>query len=246
MAKRKREATADEIIRSFADDERALALYLRDDPVAFAKHVCGITPHPAQVEFLKLPIEDNYHVMLPWARQTGKSKICSVFIAHRLFSRKGYRAFLFSPSEDQSRQAIWSDVVKYFKTNDFLAARMESEVRGDTLYVGGDKWGAQFELVKIGFEGKLGRGRSTNGNGVIIFEELGVMNAADVCKGNLSPITRSGGGEIILSSPSDPGGTLHQIYSYWKSAETENPRFRVIECDWTQTTHCTKEWVEEL
>lgn len=244
MAKRKREATAEEIIRSFADDERALALYLRDDPTAFARHVCGITPHSKQAEFLSLPIEDNMHVMLPWGRQEGKSLITSIYIAHRLYAKQGFRAYLFSPSEDQSR-AIYNDVVRWFRTSDFLRRYCKSDPKGDILHVGDEKWGAYCELVKIGFEGRLGRSRSTRGNGVIVYDEFAVLQSSDIVKGNLSPITASGGGEIILSSPGDPGSTIHQVYEHWKSAEKDNPRYRVIECTWQDTAHVRPEWVED-
>jgi hypothetical protein len=244
MGKRKREATAEEIINSFGADERALALYLRDNPAAFAKHVCGIDPHPKQAEFLSLPIESNMHVMLPWGRQEGKSLVTSLYIAHRLYAKRGFRAYIFSPSEDQSR-AIFNDVVKWFQTSEFLRRFVKSTHKGDILHVGDEQWGAYCELVKIGFEGRLGRSRSTRGNGVIVYDEFAVLQSADVVKGALSPITASGGGEIILSSPGDLGGTLHQLYEHWKAAEKANPRYRVIECHWSETKHVSPEWVAD-
>src|SRR5687767_7201867 len=102
MGKKTRQPTNDEIIASFDNDSKAFALWLRQNPIAFCKYICGLTPHRAQEEFLNLSFKTS-HVMLPWGRQFGKSTIVAFYIAHLLFSQPNYSAFLFAPSGDQTK-----------------------------------------------------------------------------------------------------------------------------------------------
>lgn len=239
-----RPATAEQTIEAFDSDLIALAQYLRDDPIAFCRIALGFQPHSKQAEFMRLPVWDNYHVMLPWGRQFGKSFIVSAMIAYCLFAFPDFRVYLFSPAEDQTR-TILDQATKFFRRSDILKRLVKAKVSGDRLDIGGDDWGSYVELVKIGHKGKYGRGRSTSGKGLIVYEEFNVLEAPDVIKQTLTPIIRSGGGEVILSSPGDPGGEMHRLYELWSSAAKENDRYRVIECRYDETDHLSDEFVED-
>lgn len=245
MAKRKRPPTSEEIIQSFDDKVRDVALRLRCDPVLFCTHVLGFTPHRKQAEFLRLPIWEQHHVMLPWGRQMGKSFVTAAFIAWCLFAFRDFRVFLFSPAEDQSK-AIFNQVVKFYQRSPLLKGLTSFTPKGDEFTVGGDEWGSYCELVKVGHKGRLGRSRSTSGKGIIVFEEYNVFDMQEDVKATLTPIMRSGGGEILLSSPGDPGGPMHRIYKLWKETqEGGNKRYNVIECSIHDVDHLPPEFAED-
>jgi len=244
MAKRRREATSAEIIATFDDDTRAFAAWMRDDPVAFCRHVVGKQPHKAQQDFLRSRIYENMHVMLPWGRQFGKSWITAVYIAWCLFAFSDFSVFIFSPSEGQSKQ-IFDYVADIYRKSDFLKRFLPVKELGNFIHVGGADWNSKLELVRIGHEGRLGKGRSSKGRGLIVFDEYALFLATEAIKANLTPIIASGGGEIVLSSPGDPDSPMHELYRIWSAFEKEgNEKYRVIPCRWQDTEHLTPDWVE--
>jgi hypothetical protein len=245
MAKKSREPTPEEIIAQFDKSTIDGALALRNDPVLFCQVALGFTPHKRQAEFLRLPIWEQYHVMLPWGRQMGKSFIVAAFVAWALFAFRDFRVYLFSPAEDQSK-AIFNQVVKFYKRSPILKALTTCKESGDEFTVGGSDWGAFCELVKVGHKGRLGRSRSTAGRGIIIFEEYNVFDMQEDVKAALTPIMRSGGGEVVLSSPGDPGGPMHRIYELWKQTQAGgNDRYHVIECSINDVDHLPAEFAED-
>ena len=226
------------------DDAQAFALFLRDDPIAFCRHICKLNPHPAQKEFLTLNLIDGMHVCLPWFRQGGKSTIVAFYICWALFSIQGFRAFLFAPSGDQTKE-IYNKICHIYETSPFLKRYIPAKQTGDTLTVGNADWDAKVELVRTGLTGDLGRGRSSSGKGIIVFDEFAHFLYGQQLRGSLTPIIASGGGEVVLSSPGDPGSPMHRLYETWKAFHSEgNSKYRVIECDWKQCPHITADWIE--
>ncbi len=245
-AKKTKKHTPEEIINSFDSEERSVHLELRNDPVLFAEKVCGILPHRKQREFLNLPVWQNYRLMLPWGRQFGKSLSTSILIAYCIFAFKNFRVFLFAPSGDQTKQ-IYDNVVSIYQTSPYLQRYCKIKIKGDKLEVGGPDWGSYVELVRVGLTGDLGRSRSSKGQGktIIVFDEFSQFIYPEQILGSLTPIIAAGGGQILLSSPGDPGSAMHRIYEDWTEQSKSNDRYRVIDCDWTDTDHITEEWVED-
>lgn len=244
--KRSKQHTPEEIIGAYDDSELSVHEQLRSDPILFAEKICGIEPHNKQAEFLRLHVWKNYRVMLPWGRQFGKSISTSVLIAYCLFAFKNFRVYLFAPSGDQTKQ-IFDNVVSIFQTSPYLKQFCKTNIKGDTLKVGGPEWGSFVELVRVGLTGDLGRGRSSKGVGksLIVFDEFSQFLYPEQVLGALTPIIAAGGGQILLSSPGDPGSAMHRIYEDWKEQSKTNPRYRVIDCDWRDTEHITQEWVDD-
>src|SRR5688572_30352793 len=100
--KRRQTLSPEQILAGIDEQELAVHLALQNDPVLFANHVCNFKPHKKQIQVLNSPLE-QHKTMLAWGRRFGKTYIIAMYIAHKLFSRKEYTAYIFAPSGDQSR-----------------------------------------------------------------------------------------------------------------------------------------------
>ena len=240
-----RKPTSEEVLTAYDPGEIEVHQCLRSDPVAFVQNVCGLTPHSKQVEFLNLPFGDGLHIMLPWGRQMGKSTIVAYLVAWLTFSVPGFRAYLFSPSGDQTKQ-IFDKICHLYETSEYLKRYLPSRIKGNVLHVGPKEWDSRIELVKIGLTGDLGRGRSSEGKGLVVFDEFSSFLYGEAVRGTLGPIIASGGSEIVLSSPGDPDSEMHIVYEHWKALEQQgHKRYRVIECEWSDTLHLKQEWFQD-
>jgi len=243
--KSKRQATTAETIAAYDSDEQSMHLRLRSDPIFFCENICGLKPHRKQRDFLSLPIWESQHVMMPWGRQFGKSVITAYWLAWCLFALSGYRAFLFSPSGDQTKE-IMERLCHVYETSPYLKTYMPSHIKGNVLTVGSKEWDSKCELVRVGLTGDLGRGRSSDGKGVVVYDEFASFLYGDQIRGTLNHIVASGGGEVVLSSPGDPGSEMDTIRLLWKQLQADgNKRYHVIECQWSDTDHLSKEWMED-
>lgn len=244
VATRKGIATAEQIVQSFDPDSISVHEQLRNDPVFFCEKICGWTPHRKQREFLRLPIENDMKVMMPWGRGLGKSQCVIARTAWKLFASRGYKAYVFAPSGDQSKE-IWGGICKVYESSPYLNQFTTYKIKGNELTVGDKSWGSKCELVRVGLLGDLGRSRHTSGNGVLIFDEASHFLYLPEVYGTLSCMTGGGGATVLLSSPGDVGSPMHKMYLSWKQLEKTIDRYRVIECRWDDTDHISQEWVDD-
>jgi len=238
------------IVASFDDDEIALARYLRDDPVAFCRHVLQVRPHRKQVEVLTSPLE-RQSSLLPWGRQFGKSTVIRWYLAWKLFSSRGYTAYVMSPSGEQSAK-FFERLLDVFEQSAYLRTYATWKVSGRTLHVGGDEWGASVEWLKVGLDASNVRGRTiTDGNGLVVYDEAASFLYPEQIIGVTLPFCATGGGAVYLSSPGEIGSYFHALYEDFKAQERlarergETPRHRVYEADWRDVDHLSAEFVAE-
>lgn len=237
--------TNEQILASTPDDELALHLLLRDDPVSFARHACKFEPHSKQIEVLTMPLE-RHKTMLPWGRRFGKTWTIAVYLAWRLFSVAGYNAFIFAPSGDQSR-VLFEYIQSIYETSPYLQRYAECNVKGSRFSVGGKEWGSFVEHVKTGLVGDHARGRGIkDGKGLIVFDEIATFLYPEAVTSAIKPFISTGGGMVLLSSPGEVGSWMHQTYLDWKEQERIGSELhRVIECQWSDTRHIKQDVVEE-
>ena len=243
-AKRK-DFSPEQILANYDEDEISLHKRMRDDPVTFARVACQFEPHRKQIEFLNSPLE-KLKTMLPWGRRFGKSYIVAVYLAWKLFSEKGYNAYLFAPSGDQSR-ILFDYIYDIYETSPYLLNYATFRVKGNTLYVGGSKWRSKVESVKTGLVGDQARGRGVaEGKGLIVFDEIASFLYPEQVTAAIKPFVATGGGMVLLSSPGECGSWMHSCYLDWKEQERQGSKLhRVIECDWRDTDHILPEVVAE-
>lgn len=243
--KKKQQLSKEQILSSVDDEELAFHLLLRDDPIAFARHACKFEPHSKQLEVLNAPLE-QYKTMLPWGRRFGKTICVATYIAWRLFSIQGYNAFIFAPSGDQSR-VLFDYIESIYETSSYLRRYAQFSVRGNRLTVGDKQWGSYVEHVKTGLVGDHARGKGVNdGKGLIVFDEIATFLYPEQVTSAIKPYVATGGGIVLLSSPGEVGSWMHQTYEDWKEQEKlGSPIHRVIECQWSDTNHISREVVEE-
>lgn len=248
-AKRKQTLTNEQILAAVPSDEIVLHNWLRSDPVAFCRHALKFNPHKKQIEVLRAPLE-RCKSILPWLRQAGKSTIMANFLTHRLFACRNYSAFLFAPSGEQSR-LLFDKIVHNYETSDYLRRYTDFKVKGHVLSVGGHAWNSKVEWIKTGLTAENARGRSTSGNGIVVFDEIASFLYPQEIVGVIEPFIASGGGEVFLSSPGEVGSFMHGVYLDFKEQEAlaladgRTPRHRVYECEWSDTDHISAEFVAE-
>ncbi len=246
--KRKTRAISpDEVIASFDGSERKIHEQLRAAPVLFSEKVVGFTPHKAQVKFLTSDIESK-RTLLPWARRFGKSWIVAVYIAWKLFSVKGYNAYVFAPSGEQS-SVIFDYVIKIYSESEYLRRFTTVKRKGNTFTVGKEDWNSTVELVKTGLVGDHARGKGIHGKkmGLIAFDEVNSFIYPEEVTAAIKPFASiSGGGIIYLGSPGEIGSWYHQTYTDWKQRHDEgSDKHLVIDCSWKDAPHIDPEFVAE-
>jgi len=91
-----------------------------EDPVMFAKafNASPKTLSSKQTEFLT-QILTRTHIVLTWARQTGKSTVLAIAIAYWLLMGNKERIYVFAPVEDQSKE-IYDKVSQILFKHDFF------------------------------------------------------------------------------------------------------------------------------
>lgn len=218
---------------------------MRDDPVFFVRKVCGLEPHSKQIEVLTSPLE-KLKTMLPWGRRFGKTKIIACFLAWKLFSVAGYNAYIFAPSGDQSH-ILFENVISIYETSPYLQRYSQFTVKGGQLCVGDKRWNATLEHIKTGLVGDHARGKGVkNGKGLIVFDEISTFLYPEIVTSTIKPYIATGGGMVLLSSPSEIGSWMHQTYEDWKEQERNGSKIhKVIECNWADTNHILPEVVAE-
>lgn len=236
--------TANEILSSFDDDEIALHRMMRNDGVSFAKIACDFIPHKKQEIVLQSKLEGWRKTMLPWGRQFGKTQIMAIYIAWMLFAQKGYTAYLFAPSGDQSK-ILFERICHIYKASEYLQRYTTCKIKSNTLEVGGPKWNSVAEYIKTGLTAENARGRACP-NGIIVFDEIASFLYGDQVTAVIEPFIGAGGGIVYLSSPGEIGSFMHQLYLDLKEQEQlGSDQHKVIEAIWSDTNHLSKEFVEE-
>jgi len=245
MARKKSQPTKEQILAAVDDDELALHLLLRNDPVAFCRHVCGIDPHKAQVQFLTANLE-LLRTLLAWARRFGKSKIVAVYLAWCLFAVAGYNAYVFAPSGEQSSVVV-DYIQEIYETSPYLQRYTNFRRKGNKFSVGDSKWRSSVELVKTGLTGDNARGQGVQGGkGLIVFDEVNSFLYANEVTEAIKPFVSPGGGIIYLGSPGDVGSWWHQTHQDWKARQAEgSKRHLVIDCTYKDVEHIDRDFVEE-
>ena len=250
---KKRNLSADEIIESYDPKELAIHEAFRKDPLVFCELAVNppFTPNKVQAQVLNANLHQQ-RTMLAWARAFGKSHTMKYKIAWDLFRLKGFKIFLFCPSEDQAR-LIFDEVVRIYKTSDYLNQNVPYRVKGNTLFVGDEKWNSTLELLAVGLTGSTARGRHTAGCGYLVGDEINSHIYADRIAGVLEPFVLSGGGIVYLSSPGEatPDNFMYQTYLDWRAMERlalsdgRKPKHRVIKCRLRDVEHIDREEVKE-
>lgn len=244
-ATKERHLEPEQIIAAYEEDAKQWHFTLRDDPIAFARHICGFEPHKAQVRVLTADLESK-RTLLPWARRFGKSWIVAVYLAWKLFSVPGYNAYVFAPSGEQS-SVIFDYVVSIFETSEYLRTFTSYRRKGNKFTVGDNEWRASVELVKTGLVGDHARGRGVQGGrGLIVFDEVNSFIYPEEVTAAIKPFVSPGGGIVYLGSPGEIGSWYHETYTDWKQREAEgSDRHLVIECSWQDAPHIDADFVAE-
>lgn len=97
----------------------------KEDPVTFAQafNASPKTLSTKQKEFLKVIIHKE-HIVLIWARQTGKSTVLGIAIAYWLLMGEMERIYVFAPIDDQSKE-IFAKVESILRKHEFFEQYMK-------------------------------------------------------------------------------------------------------------------------
>lgn len=243
--RRHREPTPEETIAAYGDESR-YHLYLRSNPIAFSRVVCGIVPNTFQTRVLTCtpPLWESYSILCP-GRQYGKSLITAVYLLWAMVGQPDFRAFIMAPSGKQSSH-ILTYMTDLLEKSAYAQTYIEWQYKGDTLSIGGKDWGSQCTLIRTGLHGGGARGASTRGSGLVVWDEFSTFYDSAEIKQVTGVLSASGGGQLIVSSPSWVGSHYHRLYTYYKDQhQAGNTRYQVFDAEWTDTNHITAEWISE-
>jgi len=246
VAKRRhREPTPEETIAAYGE-ETDYHLYLRRNPVAFSRIVCNIIPNAFQERVLTCtpPLWESYSILCP-GRQYGKSLITAVYLLWAMVGHPDFRAFIMAPSGKQSSH-ILTYMTDLLDKSPYAQTYIEWQYKGDTLSIGGKDWGSQCTLIRTGLHGGGARGASTRGSGLVVWDEFSTFYDSAEIKQVTGVLSASGGGQLIVSSPSWVGSHYHRLYEYYKAQhQAGNTRYQVFDATWQDTNHITAEWIAE-
>jgi len=251
-AKKRKAASPEEVIHAFGDDVDT-HLWLRDDPIAFCKHVLAFEPHKGQSVLLRDDLTGQF-TLIVGSRQTGKTFGMAAKVSYDLFAYPGIRIFVFNPSESQS-DILFDYVRRFYKSSPYLSRYCNTRVKGKKLFVGSENESV-LEVVKVGTDGSTARGRSVEGFGYVIGDETqGLVDAwtiAQACEAFAST-NRKGGGIVYMSSPGDPvdGNFFYSTYKDWSEqqriakSEGRKSRHRVLTFKSSDNPLITPEFLED-
>lgn len=160
-----------------------------------------------------------------------------------MVSEPDMRIFVMSSSGKLSNHIV--DYMRgILEKSTYAKQYIEWRHKGDTITIGGKEWDSSCTLIRTSLHGQGARGYSTRGKGLVIWDEFQTFYDSAEIKQVTGALIASGGGSLIVSSPSWKGSHFHRLYEYYKT-EQGGGRYHVFEAEWTDTNHLTAEWIAE-
>ena len=181
---------------------------LREDPVLFARRLCGFEPYPYQERLLR---DRSKRIVVCWGRQTGKSTTAALKAVHFAYTNPETTTLIVSPSRRQSelmfgkvRAFIHSEVSAHGVRVRLLEDSVVRETRGSVELTNGSL------IAPIPAVEDTVRGYTAH---LVVVDEAPFVRSRVIERVIMPMLSSTDGTLILLGTPWSKGHVFYRAYT---------------------------------